>query len=104
MANNIDHRQVRPTGLVTTGRSSEPPQLVQAIQRVHAERRYIDPTLASALGTPKGKPIAPPVNPGQQPLSRREYQVLQLIADGLENQAIAKILYVSVETVRTHVK
>ena len=40
----------------------------------------------------------------QQPLSRREYQVLQLIADGLENQAIAKILFVSVETVRTHVK
>jgi DNA-binding NarL/FixJ family response regulator len=85
-------------------RRSEPPQLVQAIQRVHAERRYIDPTLASALGTPKGKPSVPPANPGQQPLSRREYQVLQLIADGLENQAIAKILYVSVETVRTHVK
>ncbi|MFD1049908.1 response regulator transcription factor, partial [Kibdelosporangium lantanae] len=50
------------------------------------------------------KPAVPPANPGQQPLSRREYQVLQLIADGLENQAIAKILYVSVETVRTHVK
>ncbi|GAB3912962.1 response regulator transcription factor [Kibdelosporangium lantanae] len=85
-------------------RRSEPPQLVQAIQRVHAERRYIDPSLASALGSPKGKPAVPPANPGQQPLSRREYQVLQLIADGLENQAIAKILYVSVETVRTHVK
>jgi DNA-binding NarL/FixJ family response regulator len=84
-------------------RRSEPPQLVQAIQRVHAERRYIDPTLAGALGSPKGKQTAP-VSPGQQPLSRREYQVLQLIADGLENQAIAKILYVSVETVRTHVK
>ncbi len=30
--------------------------------------------------------------------------MLQLIADGLENQAIANVLYVSVETVRTHVK
>ncbi|MBY8853512.1 response regulator transcription factor, partial [Saccharothrix sp. MB29] len=37
-------------------------------------------------------------------LSRREYEVLQLIADGLENQAVAGELYVSVETVRTHVK
>ncbi|ONI73486.1 hypothetical protein ALI144C_43780 [Actinosynnema sp. ALI-1.44] len=86
-------------------RRSEPPQLIQAIQRVHAERRYIDPTLAPALGTPKGKGGGPVMAiHGQQPLSRREYQVLQLIADGLENQAIAKVLYVSVETVRTHVK
>ena len=84
-------------------RRSEPPQLVQAIQRVQAERRYIDPTLAPALGSPKGKPAASG-GQAQQPLSRREYQVLQLIADGLENQAIAKVLYVSVETVRTHVK
>jgi hypothetical protein len=29
---------------------------------------------------------------------------LQLISDGMENQAIAKALFVSVETVRTHVK
>ncbi|MFC0115570.1 response regulator transcription factor [Kibdelosporangium aridum] len=86
-------------------RRSEPPQLIQAIQRVHAERRYIDPTLAPALGSAKSKGGGPiPANQGQQPLSRREYQVLQLIADGLENQAIAKVLYVSVETVRTHVK
>jgi DNA-binding NarL/FixJ family response regulator len=38
------------------------------------------------------------------PLSRREYQVLQLVAEGLENSGIAKILFLSVETVRTHVK
>jgi DNA-binding NarL/FixJ family response regulator len=38
------------------------------------------------------------------PLSRREYQVLQLVAEGLENLEIAKILFLSVETVRTHVK
>lgn len=38
------------------------------------------------------------------PLSRREYQVLQLVAEGLENAVIARILYLSVETVRTHVK
>src|SRR5690606_41538066 len=38
------------------------------------------------------------------PLSRREYQVLQLIAEGLENAAVADKLYLSVETVRTHVK
>lgn len=88
-------------GLVA--RSAEPPQLVDAIRAVHTERRYLDATLAPILAAPRSK-VARLPGPIQQPLSRREYQVLQLIADGLENQGIAKILYVSVETVRTHVK
>jgi DNA-binding NarL/FixJ family response regulator len=40
----------------------------------------------------------------RQPLSQRELEVLRLVADGLENQAIADALFVSVETIRTHVK
>jgi DNA-binding NarL/FixJ family response regulator len=81
-------------------RSAEPAQLTEAIHGTHAERRYVDPALSTlARGTPANR------TPGaRQPLSRREYQVLQLISDGLENQAIAKALFVSVETVRTHVK
>jgi DNA-binding NarL/FixJ family response regulator len=81
-------------------RSAEPGQLLDAIRRTHLERRYLDPELA-ALATGPGvrHTVA-----ARQPLSRREYQVLQLISDGLENQAIAKSLFVSVETVRTHVK
>lgn len=81
-------------------RSAEPAQLVEAIRRTHLERRYLDPELA-ALATGLG---VRHTMTARQPLSRREYQVLQLISDGLENQAIAKSLFVSVETVRTHVK
>ncbi|WP_026424603.1 LuxR C-terminal-related transcriptional regulator [Actinokineospora inagensis] len=84
-------------------RSVEPPQLVEAILAVHATRRYLDPALAKTVAAPRGR-LAPLPGMDQQSLSRREFQVLQLIADGLENQAIARILYVSVETVRTHVK
>ncbi|SDC86652.1 LuxR C-terminal-related transcriptional regulator [Actinokineospora iranica] len=84
-------------------RSVEPPQLIEAIRAAHDTRRYIDPSLAQIVAAPRGKLVRVP-DSAQQPLSRREFQVLQLIADGLENQAIAKILYVSVETVRTHVK
>jgi DNA-binding NarL/FixJ family response regulator len=84
-------------------KSAEPTQLVEAIRAVHTDRRYLDAALAPILTAPRST-IARLANPVRQPLSRREYQVLQLIADGLENQAIAKILYVSVETVRTHVK
>jgi len=83
-------------------RTAAPPQLIGAIHAVHREGRYVDTALAPALAAPTGRRL----QTGQihQPLSRREHQVLQLIADGLENQAIADILYVSVETVRTHVK
>ena len=81
-------------------RSAEPAQLLDAIRRTHLERRYLDPELAAlATGLGVRHTVA-----ARQPLSRREYQVLQLISDGLENQAIAKSLFVSVETVRTHVK
>jgi DNA-binding NarL/FixJ family response regulator len=84
-------------------RSVEPHRVVEAIRAVHVERRYVDPALASTIAAPRSK-LTEGVLGGAQPLSRREFQVLQLIADGLEHQAIAKILYVSVETVRTHVK
>ena len=81
-------------------RSAEPQQVLDAIRRTHLERRYLDPELA-ALATGLG--VRHTVT-ARQPLSRREYQVLQLISDGMENQAIAKSLFVSVETIRTHVK
>ncbi|WP_231645066.1 LuxR C-terminal-related transcriptional regulator [Sciscionella sediminilitoris] len=80
-------------------RAAEPTQIVEAIRRAHSERRYLDPALVSLVRGANGRTPS-----SRQPLSRREHQVLQLIADGLENQAIAKTLFVSVETVRTHVK
>ncbi len=84
-------------------RSAEGSQVAEAIRAVFEEGRYLDPKLAPVLSAPRGKLKHWP-GAAQQPLSKREYQVLGLIADGLENQSIAKILFVSVETVRTHVK
>lgn len=79
---------------------AEPGQIVEAIRRTHAERGYLDPALAPLARSMS----APRSSSGAPSLSRREFEVLQLIADGMENQAIGKALFVSVETVRTHVK
>lgn len=40
----------------------------------------------------------------QDPLTQREQQVLHGIKEGLSNKVIAERLYISVETVKTHVK
>jgi DNA-binding CsgD family transcriptional regulator len=45
--------------------------------------------------------VTPLRTPG--PLSRRETEVLQLIADGLTSEPIAARLWLSVETVKSHV-
>ncbi|GAA3533715.1 response regulator transcription factor [Amycolatopsis ultiminotia] len=87
-------------------------RLSEALRRAHTDRRYIDPALSALTARPKRQSAAraaPGDGPlgqpkGAMPLSRREYQVLQLVAEGLENSAIAKLLFLSVETVRTHVK
>ena len=36
-------------------------------------------------------------------LTKREYEVVQLICEGLENKEIANKLYISVETAKKHV-
>jgi len=90
-------------------RSLEQGRLLEALRRAHADRRYIDPSLTPLTTRPKRQQPQSTVqttSEGKQsmPLSRREYQVLQLMAEGLENSDIAGMLYLSVETVRTHVK
>jgi DNA-binding NarL/FixJ family response regulator len=89
-------------------RAIDPRRLGEAIRRAHTDRRYLDPALAALTARPKRQPAQIPGQPAAprapMPLSRREYQVLQLVAEGLENSGIAKILFLSVETVRTHVK
>jgi len=65
---------------------------------------YIGSLLAEFPSEPSSELL-----PGKQeglvePLSKRELEVLQLIADGLSNQDIASRLYLSLNTVKWHVK
>lgn len=49
-----------------------------------------------------GDSVPPPPSSGSGSLSRRELQVLTLIADGFTNKQIADELGISVRTVETH--
>ena len=71
--------------------------LLRAVQSVAAGRTYVDPVLAGTLAaTSVGKELPD--------LTQRERDVLRLLADGLTNEEIGKRLFISAETVRTHVR
>ena len=76
--------------------AAPPDRILEAIRRSRTGP-YVDPALAELVVDPS------PATAGR-PLSRREDEVLRLIADGYSNQGIADALVVSVETVRTHIK
>ena len=71
--------------------------LVRAVERVADGEAYVDPVLAGVL---IGGPMADKV----PTITRREREVLRLLADGLSNEEIGKQLFISPETVRTHVR
>lgn len=71
--------------------------LVRAIEMVAGGQTYVDPGLASVLAT---SDAAVKVTK----LTQRERDILRLLADGLRNEEIGKRLFISPETVRTHVR
>jgi DNA-binding NarL/FixJ family response regulator len=71
--------------------------LVRAVESVAAGSSYVDPVLAGALA-------ASAVGGTLPKLTQRERDVLRLLADGLSNEEIGRRLFISAETVRTHVR
>jgi DNA-binding NarL/FixJ family response regulator len=67
--------------------------VVRAVRTIAAGQTFIDPLLAGELAL---------TNNGAERLSPREREILRLLGDGLRNEEIAKGLYLSTETVRTH--
>lgn len=75
------------------------PKLIETIRRVHAGEPFIQPEIASrAL-----REMMRPVEPGIEPLSAREREVLVLLAQGASNKEIAEKLVITEGTVKNHV-
>jgi two-component system, NarL family, response regulator NreC len=70
-------------------------ELVEAIRRVAAGGRYVDPDLGAQL-------VVPDALPELEPLTDRERDVFTLLALGYTNQEIGKRLFISVRTVNSH--
>ena len=70
-------------------------ELVDAITAAAEGGFYFSPEIVDILREPPA-PVAP------VPLSARELEVLRLVATGAENREIAERLFVSSETVKTH--
>jgi len=100
--------QAGARGYLTKDASAE--QIEAAIYAVHAGQTHLDPAVqerlvAAVISRP---PVTEP--PGQDParkppdgLTAREAEVLTLLASGLSNTEIARRLYLSNATVKTHI-
>ncbi|MBB6215641.1 DNA-binding NarL/FixJ family response regulator [Anaerosolibacter carboniphilus] len=85
-------------------KDAESASLVKAIRDVHGGESYIHPSLAASLVkefNKKGKMDEDEFK--KERLTRREYEVLSLIAEGKNNKEIADTLFISEKTVKNHV-
>ena len=75
-------------------KDSPPEDLVRAIRAARSGDFYVDPALSSTIV----------VGEGDRTLTSRQREILQMLADGMQTEAVAKRLGLSTETVRTHTK
>ncbi len=82
-------------------KNTSPDRLLNAIRDVHQGKPSISPDIANKLMLEMQRKSNLP--PTTEPLTDREMDVLKLVARGMTNQEIAKVLVISEGTVRTHV-
>ena len=78
-------------------KGSPPADLLRAIRTVADGKAFVDPSLSPAL-------LMTDASPTDQPLSEREREILQLLAEGFHTEEVARRIGLSVETVKSDTK
>jgi DNA-binding NarL/FixJ family response regulator len=89
----------------------EPAALVEAVRSCARGNGYLHPAMAARILARLGASVAlqlPQVRPqgrriGEEGLTPREFEVLELLAKGATNRDIARQLYISASTVKNHI-
>lgn len=85
-------------------KDAESSNLIKAIRDVYGGESYIHPSLASEFVKEyKKRGNVSLKDMSRDRLTRREYEVLTLIAEGQNNKEIAESLFISEKTVKNHV-
>lgn len=79
-------------------------ELIHAIQTIRRGSSYVSPTMMAALSQDPLGLIGDPRPAAEDPLTPRERQILQLIAEGKTGREISQILFISIHTVHNHRK
>jgi two-component system nitrate/nitrite response regulator NarL len=86
-------------------KNADADELFYAIRHVHAGEAVLSPAMTLRLfHMVRASPAMLPLPAVDLPLTKREQDVLRLLAQGQSNRQIAQVLMVSENTVKTHVR
>ena len=80
-------------------KQTAPEELARAVKQVLTGRLYVTASLGEHMD---GRLSINPARPGHHPLTKRELEVLVLLAQGLSGKHIAQSLTLSIKTISTY--